>query len=396
MSRSATSLYGFCLVVFLGVARADTVIHVAPAGRRCRSGTAESRYGHWPEPATSSVRRKGRGAVPSRSSLPPALTLSPSRSSSGPEDSGSPARPVSYAASPGATAMLSGGVRLDLDWKSYKTGSCRPRFRESCRSSWTSSSSRAGGCRMARYPNYNPDARPFHGTAADAISPDRVRRWANPRGAYVHALHRHAWGDFHYRITGVDGRRRAQARRRLAEQPSMGMHERHRFVENVFEELDAPGEWFFDARKTQAVPRSADRRGPSRGGRRGRRHPAPRRVPGHSREKPVRFVSLSGMTLTHTARTFMDNKEPLLRSDWTIYRGGAVLFQGSRGLRSSRLRLRSGRRQCGLRQQRTTAESRSAAARSSGRAPNGVCFVGDPGAVRSPLVRVQPDAARER
>ena len=24
------------------------------------------------------------------------------------------------------------------------------------------------------------------------------------------------------------------------------MHKQHRFVENIFEELDAPGEWFYD------------------------------------------------------------------------------------------------------------------------------------------------------
>ena len=28
----------------------------------------------------------------------------------------------------------------------------------------------------------------------------------------------------------------------------MGMHDKYRFVENIFEELDAPGEWFLDAK----------------------------------------------------------------------------------------------------------------------------------------------------
>ncbi len=48
-----------------------------------------------------------------------------------------------------------------------------------------------------------------------------------------------------------------------------------------------------------------------------------------SRENPVRSVTLQGFVLRHAARTFMDVKEPLLRSDWTIYRGGAVLFNGA-------------------------------------------------------------------
>jgi hypothetical protein len=38
---------------------------------------------------------------------------------------------------------------------------------------------------------------------------------------------------------------------------------------------------------------------------------------------------LRGFIFRHAARTFMDTKEPLLRSDWTIYRGGAVFFNGA-------------------------------------------------------------------
>ncbi|HRQ52185.1 MAG TPA: peptide-binding protein, partial [Agriterribacter sp.] len=57
---------------------------------------------------------------------------------------------------------------------------------------------------LARYPDYDSAARIFHGTAADAIAPERVKRWKNPEGGYVHALHAYEWGGFHYRITGVD------------------------------------------------------------------------------------------------------------------------------------------------------------------------------------------------
>jgi hypothetical protein len=48
-----------------------------------------------------------------------------------------------------------------------------------------------------------------------------------------------------------------------------------------------------------------------------------------TRQAPVRFVTLKGLTFRHTARTFMDNKEPMLRSDWTTYRGGAIFFNGA-------------------------------------------------------------------
>ena len=70
-----------------------------------------------------------------------------------------------------------------------------------------------------------------------------------------------------------------------------------------------------------------------------------------SPKAPVRHITLKGFTFRHAARTFMDTKEPLLRSDWTIYRGGAVLLTGTENIAHPRLRVRPGRRQCRLRQQ---------------------------------------------
>ena len=43
----------------------------------------------------------------------------------------------------------------------------------------------------------------------------------------------------------------------------------------------------------------------------------------------MKFVTLRGFTFRHATRTFMENREPILRSDWTVYRGGAVLFNGA-------------------------------------------------------------------
>jgi hypothetical protein len=35
------------------------------------------------------------------------------------------------------------------------------------------------------------------------------------------------------------------------------------------------------------------------------------------------------VTFRHAARTFMETREPLLRSDWAIHRGGAVFLNGA-------------------------------------------------------------------
>lgn len=56
----------------------------------------------------------------------------------------------------------------------------------------------------ARYPNFNPNILPFNGYAADAISVECVKKWKNPEGGYIHALHEGKWGGFHFMIKGKD------------------------------------------------------------------------------------------------------------------------------------------------------------------------------------------------
>ena len=55
---------------------------------------------------------------------------------------------------------------------------------------------------MARYPNFDPNAAQFNGTADDAFSVIRAVRWADPAGGFMHAMHASLWGDYHYLITG--------------------------------------------------------------------------------------------------------------------------------------------------------------------------------------------------
>lgn len=184
---------------------------------------------------------------------------------------------------------------------------------------------------LARYPNYDSTARVFNGTAADAISKERIRRWKNPTGGYVHAIHRHEWGGFHYRITGKTGDTLTYEGGWQNNRP-MGMHRSQRFVENIYEELDAPGEWFYD-KTTQTLsfipPVGLD---------------LPTAVVEVSRlkslieltgtpEAPLRQVRIRGLRLANTERTFMEPYEPLLRSDWMLYRGAAVFLENTENCR---------------------------------------------------------------
>lgn len=53
-------------------------------------------------------------------------------------------------------------------------------------------------------------------------------------------MHKHDWGDFHYRITGKNEKGELQLEGGWQNNRPMGIHNENRMVENIFEELDAP------------------------------------------------------------------------------------------------------------------------------------------------------------
>ena len=241
-------------------------------------------------------------------------------------DSGSVAHPVVYRAFNNETPAISGGVRLDLQWEPYKDGIMRAKVPSGFRTDQLFVNGERQ--QMARYPNFKPTERIFNGYAADAISPERVGRWADPAGGFIHAMHAASWGGFSWVITGKKADGTLLMEGGWQNNRPAGMHKQHRFVENIFEELDAPGEWFLNP-KTETLyyypPAGLDL--------------AKARIEAvrlrhlfefqGQQKTPVRFVTLKGLTFRHAARTFMENKEPLVRSDWTTYRGGAIFLNGA-------------------------------------------------------------------
>lgn len=52
-----------------------------------------------------------------------------------------------------------------------------------------------------------------------------------------------------------------------------------------------------------------------------------------SEENPVRDIEIRGIRFEHAQHTFMEKYEPLLRSDWTIYRGAALFLEGTQNVK---------------------------------------------------------------
>ena len=181
---------------------------------------------------------------------------------------------------------------------------------------------------LARYPNYNEEGGHWQGHAADAISPERVKSWENPIGAYVHAMHRGEWGGFHYEITKVNTDGTVEVAGGHQNNRPSEMHKKYRMVENVLEELDSPGEWYLDRKNKKLYYWPLEGLDLTNAILEGVELKSLVEIVG-TESVPVKNIRISGIKFEHTQRTFMEHYEPLLRSDWTIYRGGALFIEGA-------------------------------------------------------------------
>jgi hypothetical protein len=367
----------FCVLLFALVCPAlAQPYYVAPAGDDANPGTLEKPFASLPR-AQEAARQKP-GTVFLRGGtyyLTEALLFTW-------RDSGTKESPKIYQAFQNEHPVLSGGVKLDkLDWHPCRGGIYQTKVPDDLQTEeiFVNGEKQI----LARYPNFDPAAKYFDGSAADAISEERVARWQDPTGGYVHAMHPSLWGDFTWRITGKDARGELTMEGGWQNNRGRAMHKTIRFVENILEELDAPGEWFLNAKSHTLYfypPAGLNLAAATVEAVRLRSLVEFR----GSERDPVRFVTLRGLTFRQATRTVMDTKEPLLRSDWAIYRGGAIFFEGTEdcALEDSILDQVGGNAIFVHDYNRRLTVSGCGIAKSGA---SGICFVGDPQAARNPL-----------
>lgn len=292
-------------------------------------------------------------------------------------------------------AVISGGQQIRLDWK-QEAGNI---YVASVPAGMDIDQLYVAGLRqpMARFPNAQPgkqrnvydtwvlDHQAQPNPEMDPLQPERIALWKNPEGGYVHAMHTALWGDMHWEIKGKNEDGTLQLEGGWQNNRPSGMHPLYRFVENIKEELDVPGEWYYDRSESKLYYM-----------------PLPEidldeakveivRLKhliefNGTKENPVRGIHLQGLTFKHTARTFMENKEQLLRSDWTMYRGGAIVFNGAEECSVENCEFdHLGGNTIFVNNYNRYLTVRGCYIHHSG--ANGIVFVGDPDMVRSPLFR---------
>lgn len=372
-------LFSLCLVAIFAWCSSARDIYVSPTGSDTQPGTEQA-----PVKTLAAAKKLAEdqaGREPVTVLLQDGIYYLNEPLVFTPKDSGTDAAPVTYRAVHEGKAILSGGMSLNLHWEPYQNGI----MKATVPTGTTADQLFVNGQRqhMARYPDYDPKAAQFNGTAADAFSAERAARWADPNGGFMHAMHAALWGDMHYLITGKDAQGRLVYEGGWQNNRQSSPHRQFRFVENIFEELDAPGEWFLDTHTSTLYyyPPASINLNTATVEIVRLRHLIEFRG---TQSNPVRFITLQGITFRQAARVFMDNKEPLLRSDWTTYRGGAIFFDGAEDctiqdsvidqVGGNAIFVNKYNRRITV---RDTIISEAGA--------NGVAFVGSPDAVRSPL-----------
>jgi len=286
---------------------------------------------------------------------------------------------------------ISGAKKIMLQWKSFKGEIVQAKIPSNMEFDQFFVNGELQ--HMARYPNYNPSAKIFNGTAADAIDTSRTKNWHHFVGGYVHALHRSEWGDFHYQITGKNAQGDMVLEGGWQNNRQMGMHKTQRFVENVLEELDTLNEWYADKPSRSLYYYHSKNTNLSNA------------VFGFPQLKslfefrgteqhPVTNITIQGLTLTQTLRTFMQTKEPLLRSDWTIYRGGAIFLEGAAHcyIKDCAFDNLGGN---GVFYSNYNRNNQLSGSHFEQCGASAICFVGDPNAVRSPLFEYKESQSLE-
>ena len=378
MKKRKVFILGFCFWVaqFTTEGYAQVAIYVAPDGKNSNPGTLALPL-PTPHAALAKIRRAVAGdyAVVLRGGvyhLDSALNFNTMRDKS-----------VTFQSYNKEKVTLSAARRVTVNWQPYSGGIWRGKVTGNVFEQLFVNGQLQ---HLARYPDFNSTARVFNGTAKDAIAPERIAKWKNPTGGYVHALHAGEWGGFHYRITGVRNGKLEMEGGWQNNRPSE-MHSSHRFVENIFEELDAPGEWFYD-RKEQLLyyyPPAGVDLAKARIEVSNLKHLAELRG---TDEAPLKNITFKGIRFAHTERTFMEEYEPLLRSDWMIYRGGAVIMENTENCRVVNCEFTD----LGGNALLVSGYNRSSGAEGSHFyriGASAICFIGDSSAVRSPSFRYE-------
>lgn len=191
---------------------------------------------------------------------------------------------------------------------------------------------------LCRYPNRVPGKVPLENSAAPQEIKERSKRYKDPAGGRIRAIHEAGWGGNSYLIKGKDSASSCGLELQWVGDNNRGSkYGKAMVVENVYEELDAPGEWFYEKGEGRLYWYPPEGTDPNQTAVAISMNTELMALKGLSGQRPVKGVTLENLTFTHTGQTLFPGRqnskpyEPLLRGDWCVVRSGAVFFENAEG-----------------------------------------------------------------
>ena len=180
---------------------------------------------------------------------------------------------------------------------------------------------------LARYPNYDAE-QVLQGSTTQEDIKARSANWNDPASGYIRALHQNKWGGNSYRIIGKDNSALGLTYEWIGDNNrGSGMLSSAIMVENIFEELDETGEWYYDEEgKLYVYPKEGVNLDECVI--EGAVTEEILHVEGIQGGEQVTNLTFDGLTLENTKRTmFTGQYVPLMRGDWCVVRSGALFIQ---------------------------------------------------------------------
>lgn len=285
-----------------------------------------------------------------------------------PEDSGTASSQVIYTPYENEVVTLSGGRRLKCNWRPHRSGILVTELPENARNLRLDQLFVNGKRQiLARFPNYDmtdPGKSGYitaAGPVADAVqdptpaadsdmtfgggAPRGVRfdantfskkKWAKPEEAIINIFQSAYWGNLNWHINSIDEQNHAiwfgeggfQIGARWDKHPEIINQHSRFFIENVFEELDAPHEWYLDRERglLYYMPDSSTDMNSAEV--EASHLESVIRFEG-SQHRPVGHITVQGFRFAHTRATYLENYEVPSLSDWAIHRGGTIFLSGA-------------------------------------------------------------------
>ncbi|HEY2041729.1 MAG TPA: PDZ domain-containing protein [Jatrophihabitans sp.] len=255
----------------------------------------------------------------------------------GPQDSGRDGHTVTWTAAPGAGVTISGGQLLHPSWQPVASGSKIMQATVPTGLSFDGLFVNGQRQILARYPNYDPTASRLEGSTTLANLNQESAKWADPSTALVRGMHCNDWGSVSFTVSGRtnnaldlhyvgDSNRGQDCGLSVGNAGRVGPV----MVENVKEELDAPGEWYYDSKAGQLLyypPAGTDL---STATVQTAEQDQLITLTGHSVANPVHNITFDGLHFTDTHRTLFDSTfESDAKGDWAIVRKGAVYMKNA-------------------------------------------------------------------